>query len=128
MPEEAKDGEVTLDLTDLDQWIGKRVVFAELWDPCSATDIRRWVQAMDYPNPIHWNEEFARESRFEGIVAPQSFTVAMDYGHGCHPTCVGKIPGSHLIFGGEGHLLKHASMPFGHSLVLVARRPADAAP
>ena len=27
--------------------------------------------------------------------------VAMDYGHGCHPSCVGKIPGSHLIFAGE---------------------------
>ena len=30
-----------------------------LYDPCSATDIRRWVMAMDYPNPIHWIE-FAR--------------------------------------------------------------------
>ncbi|MGL4563826.1 MAG: FAS1-like dehydratase domain-containing protein, partial [Halioglobus sp.] len=93
--------EVQLDMSDVDQWVGKPIIFAELWDPCNATDIRRWVQAMDYPNPIHWNEEFARESRFGGIVAPQSFTVAMDYGHGCHPACVGKIPGSHLIFGGE---------------------------
>ena len=56
---------------------------------------------MDYPNPIHWDEEFARSSKFGGIVAPQSFTVGMDYGHGCHPACVGNIPGSHLIFGGE---------------------------
>jgi hypothetical protein len=92
---------VTLDLSDVDRWVGKPVIFAELWDPCSATDIRRWVQAMDYPNPLHWDEEFARASRFGGIVAPQSFTVGMDYGHGCHPACVGKIPGSHLIFGGE---------------------------
>ncbi len=92
---------VELDLSDVDRWVGKPVVFAELWDPCSATDIRRWVQAMDYPNPIHWDENFARESKFGGIIAPQSFTVAMDYGHGCHPSCVGKIPGSHLIFGGE---------------------------
>ena len=30
------------------------------------------------------------------------FTVAMDYGHGCHPACVGKIPGSHLIFARRG--------------------------
>jgi acyl dehydratase len=90
-----------LDLRDVDKWVGKPVIFAEMLDPCSATDIRRWVQAMDYPNPIHWHEEFARASRFGGLVAPQSFTVAMDYGHGCHPTCVGKIPGSHLIFGGE---------------------------
>lgn len=92
---------VDLDLSDVDRWVGKPVIFAELWDPCNATDIRRWVQAMDYPNPLHWDEEFAGNSRFGGIVAPQSFTVCMDYGHGCHPSCVGKIPGSHLIFGGE---------------------------
>jgi acyl dehydratase len=94
-------GEVQLDMSDVDKWIGKPVIFAELWDPCNATDIRRWVMAMDYPNPIHWDHEFAHKSQFGGIVAPQSFAVAMDYGHGCHPACVGKIPGSHLIFGGE---------------------------
>ncbi|MDE2597714.1 MAG: MaoC family dehydratase N-terminal domain-containing protein [Sphingomonadales bacterium] len=92
---------VTLDTTDVDKWVGKPIVFAEMWDPCNATDIRRWVQAMDYANPLHWDERFALGSRFGGIVAPQSFTVAMDYGHGCHPSCVGKIPGSHLIFAGE---------------------------
>lgn len=90
-----------LDTCDVDKWIGKKIVFAEMWDPCSATDIRRWVQAMDYANPLHWDQPFAAGSRFGGIVAPQSFTVAMDYGHGCHPSCVGKIPGSHLIFAGE---------------------------
>ncbi len=90
-----------MDTSDVDQWIGKQIVFAEFWDPCNATDIRRWVQAMDYANPLHWDEPFARASKFGGLIAPQSFTVAMDYGHGCHPSCVGKIPGSHLIFAGE---------------------------
>ena len=98
---EHHNASAVLDTSDVDQWIGKPVIFAEMWDACNATDIRRWVQAMDYPNPIHWDEEFARASRFGGIVAPQSFTVAMDYGHGCHPACVGKVPGSHLIFAGE---------------------------
>jgi len=93
--------DVKLDTSDVDKWIGKQVSFAELWEPCSATDIRRWVQALDYPNPVHWDEEFAAGSKFGGIVAPQSFTVAMDIGHGCTPSCVGKIPGSHLIFAGE---------------------------
>jgi hypothetical protein len=97
----ASEAAVQLDLSDLDKWVGKPVIFAELWDPCNATDIRRWVMAMDYPNPIHWDQELAQRSQFGGIVAPQSFAVAMDYGHGCHPACVGKIPGSHLIFGGE---------------------------
>ena len=90
-----------LDLSDVDPRVGQRVGGGQLWEPCSATDIRRWVHAMDYPNPIHWDQEFARKSKFGGIVAPQSFTVCMDYGHGVHPACVGRIPGSHLIFGGE---------------------------
>lgn len=93
--------DVTLDTRDVDRWVGKPVVFAEMWDTCNSTDVRRWVQAMDYPNPIHWDEEFANSSKFGGLVAPQSFAVAMDYGHGCHPACVGNIPGSHLIFAGE---------------------------
>ena len=98
---DTQDAEIRLDTSDVDKWVGKRVVFAELWDPATATEIRRWVQALDYPNPIHWDDEFARNSMFGGIVAPQSFTVAMDYGHGCHPSCVGKVPGTHLIFAGE---------------------------
>jgi acyl dehydratase len=56
---------------------------------------------MDYPNPLHWDEEVARASPHGGIVAPQSFVVCMDYGHGAHPASIGKIPGCHLIFGGE---------------------------
>ena len=92
---------VKLDLSDVDPRVGQRVGGGQLWEPCSATDIRRWVHAMDNPNPIHWDQEFAKRSKFGGIVAPQSFVVCMDYGHGVHPACVGRIPGSHLIFGGE---------------------------
>jgi len=94
-------GGVTLDVADVDPRVGLPVGGGQLWDACNATDIRRWVMAMDYPNPIHWDEEFARASKFGGIVAPQSIAVALDYGHGCAPACVGRIPGSHLIFGGE---------------------------
>ena len=97
----ATNQSAVMDTSDVDQWIGKPLVFAEMWDSCNATDIRRWVQAMDYPNPIHWDEEFARNSKFGGIVAPQSIAVGLDYGHGVQPACVGRIPGSHLIFGGE---------------------------
>jgi acyl dehydratase len=93
--------EVKLDLSDVDHRLGQLVGGGQLWDPCSSSDIRRWVMAMDYANPIHWDEDFARASKFGGLVAPQSIAVALDYGHGCQPACVGKIPGSHLIFGGE---------------------------
>jgi acyl dehydratase len=97
----AKSGTVQMDLTDVERRVGKEVGGGELIEPCSSTDIRRWVMAMDYPNPIHWDHEFAKASKFGGIVAPQSFAVAIDYGHGAQPACVGYIPGSHLIFGGE---------------------------
>jgi acyl dehydratase len=97
----AKAENVQLDLSDVRRRVGQEVGGGELIDPCSATDIRRWVMAMDYPNPIHWDEEFAKSSQFGGIVAPQSFAVGIDYGHGVQPACVGHVPGSHLIFGGE---------------------------
>lgn len=90
-----------LDLSDITWRVGHAVGGGQVWEACTGTDIRRWVQALDYPNPIHWNEPLARESKFGGLIAPQSFTVCMDYGHGVHPACVGKLPGSHLIFGGE---------------------------
>jgi acyl dehydratase len=96
-----ENAQVQLDLSDVDPRVGQPTGAGQLWEPCSATDIRRWVHALDYANPIHWNQEFARNSKFGGIVAPQSCVVAMDYGHGAPPACVGKIPGSHLIFGGE---------------------------
>jgi len=105
-----KTSSVTLDLSDVDHRVGKPVGGAQLWEPCAAIDIRRWVMAMDYPNPIHWDEEFARNCKFGGIVAPQSIAV-LDYGYGCQPACVGRIQGSHLIFGGEewwfyGHVVR----------------------
>ena len=96
-----QDAEVNLDLSDLDRHVGHQVAFNQLAEPCQATDIRRWVRGMDYPNPVHWDGRFAKGSKFGGLVAPQSFTVAMDYGHGCSPTFIGTIPGGHLIFAGE---------------------------
>lgn len=92
---------VELDLRDVQARVGQEVGGGELIEPCTATDIRRWVMAMDYPNPIHWDHDFAHASVWQGIVAPQSMAVALDYGHGVQPACVGHIPGSHLIFGGE---------------------------
>jgi acyl dehydratase len=90
-----------LDLSDVERRVGQEVGGGQLHEPCSATDIRRWVMAMDYPSPIHWDREFAAASKFGGIVAPQSFASGLDYGHGMQPACVGYIEGSHLLFGGE---------------------------
>lgn len=95
------DIKAQLDLSDVQPRIGQLVGGGQRRDPCSVNDVRRWVMAMDYPNPIHWDEDFAANSKHGGIVAPQSFAACMDIGHGVQPACVGRIPGSHLIFGGE---------------------------
>ncbi|CAB4365024.1 MAG: hypothetical protein F2681_13320 [Actinobacteria bacterium] len=91
----------TLDVSDLDQHMGVPMEPGELKEPVAVNDIRRWVQAMHYPNPLHYDEVWARDSHFGEIIAPQSYTVATDTSHGCSPAQVGRIPDSHLIFGGD---------------------------
>ncbi|HEY6532549.1 MAG TPA: MaoC family dehydratase N-terminal domain-containing protein [Acidimicrobiales bacterium] len=90
-----------LDTSDLDRHMGVPMRPGELNDDVTRSDIRRWVQAMHYPNPLHYDERWAAESRFGELVAPQSFAVATDTSHGCSPAQVGRIPDSHLIFGGD---------------------------
>lgn len=101
MTDQPATDEPTLDVSDLDRHMGVPMEPGELKDPVAVNDIRRWVQAMHYPNPLHYDERWAAESRFGQIVAPQSFTVTQDTSHGCSPAQVGKIPESHLIFGGD---------------------------
>jgi len=105
----------TLDTSDLDRWIGKRLDDSMSFEPVAGNDIRRWVQAMHYPNRLHYDHEYAAQSRYGGLVAPQSFAITADDGHGAAPACIGKIPNSHLIFGGDewwfyGPLIKPGDM------------------
>jgi acyl dehydratase len=92
---------MSLDTTDVDRHVGKPVGGGQLKDPVSTTDIRRWVQGMQYPNPLHYDDAFAARTAFGGIVAPQSFTVCCEVGHGAGPAIVGNLPGTHMIFGGD---------------------------
>ncbi|GAC1311609.1 MAG: hypothetical protein NVSMB12_00110 [Acidimicrobiales bacterium] len=101
MTDDMSDTPETLDTTDLARHMGVPMEPGELREPVAVNDIRRWVQGMHYPNPLHYDATWAAESRFGRIVAPQSFTVACDTSHGCSPAQVGKIPNSHLIFGGD---------------------------
>jgi acyl dehydratase len=109
--------ELEFDISDVKRRVGQRVGGGELLDPCSKNDIRRWVQGMDYANPLHWDAEFAANTKFGGIVAPQSFAVGMDWGDGISPSLVGHIPGSHMLFGGEewwfyGHVIRPGDQLF----------------
>ncbi len=92
---------IGLDLSEVDRRVGEWVGGGEVWEAASKLDIRRWVHAMDYANPLHWDEDFARASEFGGIIAPTSFAMCMDYGHGMHPALVGKIDNAHMILGSE---------------------------
>lgn len=114
----------TLDCSDLDRHMGKPIDPGRLKEPLANNDIRRWVQAMHYPNRVHYDDEFAAESRFGRIVAPQSFAVATDDGHGTAPACVGYIPDSHLIFGGDEWWF-HGPRIYGGDLIHNERVPLD---
>ncbi|HXY92450.1 MAG TPA: MaoC family dehydratase N-terminal domain-containing protein [Acidimicrobiia bacterium] len=92
---------VGIDTSDLDRYVGQSFGGGQLLEPIAVNDIRRWVQGMQYPNPLHYDAEFAATTRFGGIVAPQSFMVNTDIGHGSMPSVFGKIPGSHMVFGGD---------------------------
>ena len=116
-----------LDVSHLKTVMGVPMQPGRLREPVALNDIRRWVQGMHYPNPLHYDERWATQSRFGQIVAPQSFTVACDTSHGCAPANIGRIPDSHLIFGGDewwffgprvvagDHLLCHR-MPYDYKV------------
>jgi acyl dehydratase len=104
--------------------MGVPIMPGELKDPVALNDIRRWVQAMHYPNPLHYDERYAADSRWGQIVAPQSFTVATDTSHGCAPAQVGRIPDSHLVFGGDEWWFFEARIAPGDK-VLCHRMPYD---
>ena len=90
-----------LDCSDIDQYLGKPVESSPMREPFSNTDIRRWAHAMHFANLLHFDPDYAAESRFGKLVAPQSFPIVMDDGHGTAPSCVGRLAESHLLFGGD---------------------------
>jgi hypothetical protein len=92
---------MSLDTSDLDRWVGKKIGGANLKDPIHVNDIRRWAQGMQNPHPLYFDEKWAQESRFGRIVAPQSFAVCASDSHGAAPSIQGRIDGSHMLFGGD---------------------------
>lgn len=89
------------DTSDVDRWIGVPLGGGQMKEPVETNDIRRWAQGMQNPNPLYFDDEYAAESRFGRIVAPQSFGVCCSDSHGAGPAIQGTIPGTHMIFGGD---------------------------
>lgn len=88
------------DTSDVERWVGVPLGLAQPKEPFSANDIRRYVQGMDNANPLHYDENFAADSVFGQLVAPQSY-FGGGAGTGAKPSIQGTIPGSHMLFGGD---------------------------
>lgn len=117
----------TLDCSDIDQYLGKVIDSSPVREPIGNNDIRRWAQAMHYPNLLHFDPAYAAASRWGKLVAPQSFPIVIDDGHGSAPACVGKIPESHLLFAGDewwfhdvqvqnGDVISNERIPFDYTV------------
>ena len=116
---------LTLDTSDIEQYLGKPIESSTIREPIATNDIRRWAHAMHYPNLLHYDPDYASQSKYGKIVAPQSFPIVIDDGHGSAPACVGCIPNSHLLFGGDewwfhdvqvsgGDMLTNERIPFDY--------------
>jgi N-terminal half of MaoC dehydratase len=116
--------EATLDCSDIDQYLGKPIESSPIREPIGNNDIRRWVQAMHYPNLLHYDPAYAAAGRWGKLVAPQSFPIVMDDGHGSAPACVGCIPNSHLLFGGDEWWFYEPRV-FGGDVISNERIPFD---
>ncbi len=47
----------------------------EAWDEVERGAIRRFVQAVMDPDPVYWDEEYARTTRYGGVVAPPMYPM-----------------------------------------------------
>lgn len=69
---EAQDTLVTQDMIDRQGvWGNERTS-----PPVSASDIRKWAIATYWPEkppPIYWDDDYARTTRYGGIIAPSDF-------------------------------------------------------
>jgi acyl dehydratase len=89
-----------LDVSDVARWIGVPAGGPQPKEPFTVNDIRRFVKAFFNGNPLFYDEEYAAESRFGRIVAPQSY-----FGGGAMTGAIaanqGYVPNSHTLFGGD---------------------------
>lgn len=90
-----------LDIRDVQRWIGRPLASAQLKEAIARNDIRRWVQGMQNPNRLCYDEQFARRSALREMVAPQSFLVCCTVGLGAVPAMQGNVPGVHMLLGGD---------------------------
>jgi acyl dehydratase len=59
----------------LNQWSPYQITV----EPVTATAIRRFCEVAEDGNPVYWDEEFAKSTRFGRLVAPPQFLWAMTF-------------------------------------------------
>ena len=91
----------SMDTSEVDRWVGVPLGGGQFRDDIHVNDLRRWAQAMQNPNPLYFDADYAEQSVFGRIAAPQSFTVNCTVGHGAIPAIQGHIKGTHMLFGGD---------------------------
>jgi hypothetical protein len=61
--DEAKLEEIPFDTSEVDKWIGVPLGGGVLKAAIGTTDVRRWAQGMQDPNPLYFDDEYAAEAR-----------------------------------------------------------------
>jgi uncharacterized protein len=49
-------------------------------DPITGSDVRRFCEMVEDGNPVYWDEDFARASRFGRLISPPQSLFAMTFG------------------------------------------------
>jgi len=66
----ASPREESLDYSKLEGFLGAKGAMVEPHDEVCRSDIIHWCEVMHDTNPLYTDEEYAKKSKYEGIIAP----------------------------------------------------------
>jgi acyl dehydratase len=71
-------------------------------DPITLSDVRRFCEMVEDGNPVYWDEDFAKESRFGRLISPPQSLFAMTFGAWWTPGHVEARLAAHTVALNEG--------------------------
>lgn len=74
-------------------WIGKEGDPVYAADPIDLAQIHRYCALNEDGNPLYWDEEYAKRSRFGGIIAPNAIIMVAAMGGYWQPSWMPKAKG-----------------------------------
>ncbi len=75
------------------KWIGKEGDAIYATDPVGLAQIHRYCALNEDGNPLYWDEEYAKRTRFGGIIAPNAMLMVHMIGGYWEPTWMPKAKG-----------------------------------